>query len=61
MAPARSGHSPFRARHVNGRAFFPRKLRRFSRRFRMRGMQVFIHEVDRENWAKGGKLAVDRS
>ena len=23
-------------------------------------VQVFIHEVDHENWAKGGKLAVDR-
>ena len=23
-------------------------------------VQVFIHEVDDENWAKGGKLAVDR-
>ena len=22
-------------------------------------VQVFIHEVDHENWAKGGKLAVD--
>ena len=24
-------------------------------------VQVFIHEVDHENWAKAGKLAVDRS
>ena len=24
-------------------------------------VQVFIHEVDHENWAKGGELAVDRS
>ena len=24
------------------------------------GVQVFIHEVDHENWAKGGALAVDR-
>ena len=24
------------------------------------GVQVFIHEVDHENWAKGGELAVDR-
>jgi 4-oxalocrotonate tautomerase len=24
-------------------------------------VQVFIHEVDHEHWAKGGKLAVDRS
>ena len=23
-------------------------------------VQVFIHEVGHENWAKGGKLAVDR-
>jgi 4-oxalocrotonate tautomerase len=23
-------------------------------------VQVFIHEVDHENWAKGGKLAADR-
>jgi len=23
-------------------------------------VQVFIHEVDHEHWAKGGKLAVDR-
>jgi 4-oxalocrotonate tautomerase len=23
-------------------------------------VQVFIHEVDHENWAKGGELAVDR-
>ena len=23
-------------------------------------VQVFIHEVDHENWAKGGTLAVDR-
>jgi 4-oxalocrotonate tautomerase len=23
-------------------------------------VQVLIHEVDHENWAKGGKLAVDR-
>ena len=23
-------------------------------------VQVYIHEVDHENWAKGGKLAVDR-
>jgi 4-oxalocrotonate tautomerase len=23
-------------------------------------VQVFIHEVDDENWAKGGRLAVDR-
>jgi 4-oxalocrotonate tautomerase len=23
-------------------------------------VQVFIHEVDHENWAKGGRLAVDR-
>jgi len=23
-------------------------------------VQVFIHEVDHENWAKAGKLAVDR-
>jgi 4-oxalocrotonate tautomerase len=23
-------------------------------------VQVFIHEVDHENWAKGGALAVDR-
>lgn len=23
-------------------------------------VQVFIHEVDHENWAKGGMLAVDR-
>jgi len=23
-------------------------------------VQVFIHEVDDENWAKGGSLAVDR-
>ena len=23
-------------------------------------VQVFIHEVDHENWAKGGSLAVDR-
>ena len=23
-------------------------------------VQVFIHEVDDENWAKGGTLAVDR-
>jgi 4-oxalocrotonate tautomerase len=22
-------------------------------------VQVFIHEVDHENWAKGGKLAAD--
>ena len=22
-------------------------------------VQVFIHEVDHENWAKGGQLAVD--
>ena len=22
-------------------------------------VQVFIHEVDHENWAKGGRLAVD--
>jgi 4-oxalocrotonate tautomerase len=24
-------------------------------------VQVFIHEVDHENWAKAGKLAIDRS
>jgi 4-oxalocrotonate tautomerase len=24
------------------------------------GVQVFIHEVDHENWAKGGQLAADR-
>ena len=24
-------------------------------------VQVFIDEVDHENWAKGGKLAVDRA
>jgi 4-oxalocrotonate tautomerase len=24
------------------------------------GVQVFIDEVEHENWAKGGKLAVDR-
>lgn len=24
-------------------------------------VQVFIHEVDHENWAKAGKLALDRS
>ena len=23
-------------------------------------VQVFIHEVDHENWAKAGKLAIDR-
>jgi 4-oxalocrotonate tautomerase len=23
-------------------------------------VQVYIHEVDHENWAKAGKLAVDR-
>ena len=23
-------------------------------------VQVFIHEVDHQNWAKAGKLAVDR-
>ena len=23
-------------------------------------VQVFIHEVDHEHWAKGGRLAVDR-
>jgi 4-oxalocrotonate tautomerase len=23
-------------------------------------VQVFIHEVDDENWAKGGRLATDR-
>ena len=23
------------------------------------GVQVFIHEVDHENWAKAGKLAAD--
>ena len=23
-------------------------------------VQIFIHEVDHENWAKAGKLAVDR-
>jgi 4-oxalocrotonate tautomerase len=23
-------------------------------------VQVFIHEVDDENWAKAGKLAIDR-
>jgi len=23
-------------------------------------VQVFIHEVDHQNWAKGGKLALDR-
>jgi 4-oxalocrotonate tautomerase len=23
-------------------------------------VQVFIHEVDHENWAKGGSLAADR-
>jgi 4-oxalocrotonate tautomerase len=23
-------------------------------------VQVFIHEVDHENWAKGGRLGVDR-
>jgi 4-oxalocrotonate tautomerase len=25
------------------------------------GVQVFIHEVEHENWAKGGKLAADRT
>jgi 4-oxalocrotonate tautomerase len=24
-------------------------------------VQVFIHEVDHENWAKGGSLAADRA
>ena len=24
-------------------------------------VQIFIHEVDHENWAKGGTLAADRS
>ena len=24
-------------------------------------VQVFIHEVDHENWAKAGRLALDRS
>jgi 4-oxalocrotonate tautomerase len=24
-------------------------------------VQVFIHEVDHENWAKGGTLAADRA
>jgi 4-oxalocrotonate tautomerase len=23
-------------------------------------VQVFIHEVDHEHWAKGGRLAIDR-
>jgi 4-oxalocrotonate tautomerase len=26
---------------------------------RPEAVQVFIHEVDHENWAKGGKLAAD--
>ena len=25
-----------------------------------KAVQVFIHEVDHENWAKAGKLAADR-
>jgi 4-oxalocrotonate tautomerase len=27
---------------------------------RPEGVQVFIHEVDHENWAKAGQLAIDR-
>ena len=27
---------------------------------RPQSVQVFIHEVDHENWAKGGTLAIDR-
>jgi 4-oxalocrotonate tautomerase len=26
---------------------------------RPEGVQVFIHEVDHEHWAKGGRLAID--
>ena len=28
---------------------------------RPEAVQVFIHEVDHENWAKGGTLAADRA
>jgi 4-oxalocrotonate tautomerase len=28
---------------------------------RPEGVQVFIHEVDDENWAKGGQLAADKT